>query len=158
MDRTGTRIAAAILFAALAIRIVFVLATPDYTLVHDALDYDRHAVVDRRRARVRAVLRAPDRVPPARVPDLPRRRLRSSTRTRHVEWAARIANAFVGTGIVALIGLIAFQLWGRRVALIALALGAIYIPLILVGQSIMSEPLFVLCLLGAIACVLQSTR
>ena len=70
--------------------------------------------------------------------------------------AARIANAFVGTGIVALIGLIAFQLWGRRVALIALALGAVYIPLILVGQSVMSEPLFVLCLLGAIAAVLHS--
>ena len=61
-----------------------------------------------------------------------------------------------GTGIVALIGLIAFQLWGRREALVALALGAVYIPLILVGQSVMSEPLFVLCLLGAIACVLHS--
>ena len=43
-------------------------------------------------------------------------------------------------------------------ALVALALGAVYIPLILVGQSIMSEPLFVLCLLGAIACVLKSKR
>ena len=68
--------------------------------------------------------------------------------------AARIANAFVGTGIVALIGLIAFQLWGRREALVALALGAVYVPLILVGQSVMCEPLFVLCLLGAIAAVL----
>ena len=43
MDRTGTRIAAAILFAALAIRVAFVLATPNYTLVHDAIDYDHHA-------------------------------------------------------------------------------------------------------------------
>ena len=32
-----------------------------------------------------------------------------------------------------------------------MALGAVYVPLILVGQSVMSEPLFVLCLLGAIA-------
>jgi 4-amino-4-deoxy-L-arabinose transferase-like glycosyltransferase len=53
---------------------------------------------------------------------------------------------------------IAFQLWGRREALAALALGAVYVPLILVGQSIMSEPLFVLCLLGAIACALHSRR
>ena len=65
--------------------------------------------------------------------------------------AARLANAFVGTAIVALIGLLALQLWGRREALVALALGAVYIPLILVGQSVMSEPLFVLCLLGSIA-------
>ena len=70
--------------------------------------------------------------------------------------AARLANALVGTAIVALIGLIALQLWGRREALAALALGAIYVPLILVGQSVMSEPLFVLCLLGAIAGVLHS--
>jgi 4-amino-4-deoxy-L-arabinose transferase-like glycosyltransferase len=61
----------------------------------------------------------------------------------------------VGAGIVALIGVIAFQLWGRRVALISLALGAVYVPLILVGQALMSEPLFVLCLLGAIACALR---
>ena len=52
---------------------------------------------------------------------------------------------------MALIGVIAFQLWGRREALVAMALGAVYVPLILVGQSVMSEPLFVLCMLGAIA-------
>src|SRR4029078_6029473 len=59
---------------------------------------------------------------------------------------------------VSLTVLIACDLWGRRVALVALGLGAIYIPLILVGQSIMSEPLFVLCLLGAIVAVLHSKR
>ena len=37
----------------------------------------------------------------------------------------------------------------------ALALGAVYIPLILVGQSVMSEPLFVLCMLGAVAAALK---
>ena len=109
--------------------------------------------VDRRRARVRAVLRAADGVPAARVSDLrsPASTRSSARRQGHRVEAARLANALVGTGIVALIGLIAFQLWGRREALVALALGAVYIPLILVGQSVMSEPLFVLCLLGAIA-------
>ena len=43
MDRSGTRIAAALLFAALAIRVAFVLATPNYQLIHDAIDYDNHA-------------------------------------------------------------------------------------------------------------------
>jgi len=32
---------------ALAIRVAFVLATPNYQLIHDAIDYDRHA--DRQR-------------------------------------------------------------------------------------------------------------
>ena len=155
MDRTGTRIAAAILFAALAIRIVFVIATPNYTLVHDALDYQHHAVSI---ADGHGFALSYGRPTAFRPPAYPIFLAAVYVVTGpDVEWG-RIANAFVGTGIVALIGLIAFQLWGRRVALVALALGAIYIPLILVGQSIMSEPLFVLCLLGAIAAVLHSKR
>jgi len=155
MDRSGTRIAAAILFAALAIRIVFVLATPHYTLVHDALDYQNHAVSI---AGGHGFALSYGRPTAFRPPAYPIFLAAVYAVTGpDVEWG-RIANAFVGTGIVALIGLIAFQLWGLRVALIALALGAVYIPLILVGQSIMSEPLFVLCLLGAIAAVLHSKR
>jgi 4-amino-4-deoxy-L-arabinose transferase-like glycosyltransferase len=155
MDRTGTRIAAAILFAALAIRIAFVVATPNYTLVHDALDYQHHAVsIADGHGFALSYGRPTAFRPPAYPIFLAAVYLVTGP---DVEWG-RIANAFVGTGIVALIGLIAFQLWGRRVALVALGLGAIYIPLILVGQSIMSEPLFVLCLLGAIAAVLHSKR
>jgi 4-amino-4-deoxy-L-arabinose transferase-like glycosyltransferase len=155
MDRTGTRIALALVGAALLIRVAFVVATPGYALVHDALDYQRHAVsISSGHGFALSYGRPTAFRPPAYPiflaavywvtgPD--------------VEWG-RIANAFVGAGIVALIGVIAFQLWGRRVALIALALGTVYVPLILVGQAIMSEPLFVLCLLGSIACVLRSTR
>ncbi len=54
MARRGPYIA--ILLAALAIRVVWVLATPDYPLVHDAVDYDRHAahlVAERGRLRDR---------------------------------------------------------------------------------------------------------
>ena len=43
MDRAVRATSRAILLAALAIRVAWVLATPDYQLVHDALDYDRHA-------------------------------------------------------------------------------------------------------------------
>ena len=50
---TPTRLAVAILVAALAIRVAWVLATPDYQLVHDALDYDHHAASIARRRRVR---------------------------------------------------------------------------------------------------------
>ena len=136
----------------------FVLATPNYQLIHDAIDYDRHAASIAQGHGFAPLLRAPDRVPPAGLSDLRRRRVQA----RRHGLARPIGCAppgsptrCVGTALVALIGLIAFQLWGRREALVALALGAIYIPLILVGQSVMSEPLFVVCLLGAIAAVLH---
>jgi 4-amino-4-deoxy-L-arabinose transferase-like glycosyltransferase len=149
---------AGLIFAALAIRIAFVLATPDYQLIHDAIDYDRHAVSI---AQGNGFALSYGRPTAFRPPAYPMfvagvyELVGVEDKAARVQ-AARIANAFVGTGIVALIGLIAFQLWGRRVALAALALGAGYIPLILTGQSVMSEPLFVLCLLGAIAAVLHS--
>jgi 4-amino-4-deoxy-L-arabinose transferase-like glycosyltransferase len=152
MDRTGTRLAAGIVFAALLVRVAFVLATPHYTLVHDALDYQRHAASI---ADGHGFALSYGRPTAFRPPAYPIFLAAVYAVTGpDVEWG-RIANAFVGAGIVTLIGVIAFQLWGRRVALVALALGAVYIPLILVGQSIMSEPLFVLCLLGAIACALR---
>jgi 4-amino-4-deoxy-L-arabinose transferase-like glycosyltransferase len=160
MDRSGIRIASAILFAALAIRIVFVLATPNYTLVHDAIDYDRHAASIATGHGFALSYGRPTAFRPPAYPIFVAgvyAVVGTTDKAQRVEWA-RIANAFVGVGIVALIGLIAFQLWGRREGLIALALATIYIPMILVGQSVMSEPLFVLCLLGALACVLKSTR
>ena len=133
------------------------LATPNYTLIHDAIDYDRHAASIAAGNGFALSYGRPTAFRPPAYPIFVAgvyEVVGFEDKAARIE-AARIANAFVGTGIVALIGLIAFQLWGRRVALIALGLGAIYVPLILVGQSVMSEPLFVLCLLGAIAAVLH---
>jgi 4-amino-4-deoxy-L-arabinose transferase-like glycosyltransferase len=81
-------------------------------------------------------------------------RAKTPTRLR----AGRIANALVGTAIVALIGVLCAQLFDRRVALVAMALGAVYLPLILVGGSLMSEPLFAALLLGAQAAAIQHRR
>jgi 4-amino-4-deoxy-L-arabinose transferase-like glycosyltransferase len=152
MDRSFARLAVAILLAALVFRVVWVLATPDYQLVHDAKDYDNHA----------ASIAAGDgfatsygRATAFRPPLYPIFLAGVYEVTGPDIVAARIANAFVGTGIVALIGVLAFQLWGRRESLLAMALGAVYVPLILVGQSVMSEPLAVLCMLGALAAALR---
>jgi 4-amino-4-deoxy-L-arabinose transferase-like glycosyltransferase len=155
MDRAAV---AGLIAVALAIRIAYVLATPDYTLIHDAIDYDRHAASIASGHGFALSYGRPTAFRPPAYPIFVAgvyELVGVADKAGRVE-AARIANAFVGTGIVALIGLIAFQLWGRRVSLLALALGAVYIPLILVGQSVMSEPLFVLCLLGAIAALLHS--
>jgi 4-amino-4-deoxy-L-arabinose transferase-like glycosyltransferase len=58
--------------------------------------------------------------------------------------------------VVALVALIGLQVWGRRVALLAAALAAVNPPLILVGGSLLSEPLFVVLVLGAVAVALRS--
>jgi|GEM_PF-751186 len=70
--------------------------------------------------------------------------------------AARIVLALFATGTVALIGLMAWQLAGRGPALIALLIGAVYLPLVMVGVSLMSESLFVLLVLAATNCALRA--
>jgi 4-amino-4-deoxy-L-arabinose transferase-like glycosyltransferase len=75
------------------------------------------------------------------------------------DWTAgRMVNALLGTVIVALIGLIAAQIWSRRVATVAMALAAIYPTLILIGSGLQLEPLLVTLSLAAVAAALQHRR
>jgi hypothetical protein len=61
----------------------------------------------------------------------------------------------LGTLVVALTGLIALQVWGRGVAVAAVAVAAVDTPLILVGGSLLSETLFVALVLAAVAVALR---
>src|SRR5215211_4223795 len=70
--------------------------------------------------------------------------------------AGRLEQALIGTLMVVLTGLVALQLWGRRVALAALAIGAVYLPLIAVGLTLLSDPLFVVLMLAAVSAALRS--
>ena len=63
---------------------------------------------------------------------------------------ARRLGAVLGALGVALIGILALQLWGRAAGLVATVLAAIYVPSILVGAAIMSEQLFVVLMLAAL--------
>lgn len=77
----------------------------------------------------------------------------------HARWlAARIEQAVLGTIAVGLIALVAFQLWGRRAALIAAGIAAVYPPLVHAGTSLLTEPLFVALLLAGLAAILQYRR
>src|SRR5262249_45529527 len=69
--------------------------------------------------------------------------------------AARLAQAVLGTVIAVLIGAIALRLWGRRTGLIALALAAVYPPLILFSGALMTEPLLIALLLGSVVALLD---
>ena len=152
---------AAVLLAALVLRLGYVAATPGYRRPRRPRLRPPRAV-DRGRRRLRRS------VGPARRPRSARPATRTfspaSTRSageagqprqRPRSSPGRIANAIVGTLIVALLGVIAAQLLGRRVALVAMALGAVYVPLVLVGGSLMSETLFAALLLGALAAAIR---
>jgi 4-amino-4-deoxy-L-arabinose transferase-like glycosyltransferase len=152
----------ALLAVALLIRLGYVAATPDYTLVNDARDYDFYARSIATGQGYGLSFRLPTAFRPpgytfflAGVYDITGD-AREAAEVRLPP--ARIAQALVGTLAVGLIGVVAAQLWGRRVALFAMALGAVYLPLILIGGAIMSEPLFVVLMLGALAAAIQARR
>jgi hypothetical protein len=70
----------------------------------------------------------------------------------------RLLQALIGTGVVALTGLIALQLWGWGVAVVALALAGVFAPAVVLGRILLSEPLFVLLALIAVAAALEARR
>jgi 4-amino-4-deoxy-L-arabinose transferase-like glycosyltransferase len=157
-------LAVVLVAAALVLRIAYVDATPGYGLRHDAVDYDVHARSIAQGEGFSKTL-AHGRPTAFRPPGYPyflgavyhvfkadRKPVKERVRV------ARIAQAFVGAALVALVGVIAFQLWGPTAALVALGLGAIYLPLILVGGAVMSEPLFDVFMLASLAAVLAYRR
>ena len=152
------------LAAALVLRVAYMDATPGYQLVHDAKDYDGHArsiAIGEGYSDTLAYGRPTAFRPPGYPYFLAGvYRLAGVERAPAVERirAARTAGAFVGTAIVALIGLLAGQLWGARLALPAMALGAVYVPLILVGGAVMSEPLFAAFMLAALSAAIAARR
>jgi 4-amino-4-deoxy-L-arabinose transferase-like glycosyltransferase len=153
-----------LVIGALAVRIAYVDATPGYVLRHDAHDYDVHARSIAEGQGFSKTL-AHGRPTAFRPPGYPYF-LGGVYRIFGVDRApaprrlrvARIAQAFVGTALVALVGALAAQLWGAGVALVALALAAIYVPLITVGGAVMSEPLFDAFMLAALVAAVAHRR
>jgi 4-amino-4-deoxy-L-arabinose transferase-like glycosyltransferase len=154
----------ALVVLALVLRLLYVDATPGYELRHDARDYELHAqsvAVGDGYSRHVAYGRPTAFRPPGypyflagvyRVAGVER-----APQPRRVH-AARVAQAFVGTAVVALIGAVAMVLWGSGTALVATALGAVYVPLITVGGAVMSEPLFAVAMLAALLAALLHRR
>ena len=153
------------LLLALGARIGYVVATPDYRIVHDAYDYDRHARSIAEGEGYAPLGTGPDGDTAFRPPGYPYflagvYELTSVARADPQERAraGRIGNAVVGTAVVALIGLLAAQVFSRRIALAAIALAAVYVPLVLVGGALMSETLFAALMLAAIVTAIHARR
>jgi 4-amino-4-deoxy-L-arabinose transferase-like glycosyltransferase len=156
--------AVALVALSLVLRIAYVNATPGYVVRHDARDYDVHAISIAEGQGFSKTI-AYDRPTAFRPPGYPYF-LGAVYKVFNVERAAnadrwrvaRIAQAFVGAAIVALVGVLAAQLWGSIVALVAMALTAIYVPLITVGGAIMSEPLYDVFMLASLAAAIAHRR
>jgi hypothetical protein len=144
---------ALLLGLALAARLAFVAVTPDYVPIHDDRDYDRLACAIVEGGGYPAYGPRPTadacgepvdgaRRTAFRPPGWPATLAAVYAVTEPVtsdRWlAARIFLALLGTVAVALMGVIASRLWGRRVGLLALAVGATCVPLIVAGGTLLT--------------------
>lgn len=157
MSRLSWRHAAGlVLVLALVVRLGAIAVTPEHRLVNDPLDYDRHA----------RSIAAGDGYPPSgvvaaggataiRPPGYPAFLGAVYALTGDSPLAGRIAQALLGTAIVALTMVIAVQLWGALVAVVAGLLAAVFPPLVVTGMALLSEPLFVVLVLASVAAVLR---
>jgi len=74
-----------------------------------------------------------------------------------VSWTSgRVENAVIGTLAVAAIGFLAKELWDRRVALVAMAIAAIYPPLLLASYGLGYEALLITLLTTSLACAVRA--
>jgi len=161
-----------ILAAALALRLLLIVATPAYVPEHDDRSYDRFAcsllvageypihpaITDRESCgSMPRGANPPSAFRPPGYPFALAGIYAVSAPLPGSRWThGRVANALLGTLAVVLVGLIAARIWGRRVALAALAVAAVDLPLVLVGGSLMSETLFVMLILGAVLAGLRA--
>ena len=85
--------------------------------------------------------------------------LAAAYRVFGASWSVgRLENAVIGVMAVASIGIVASQLWGRRVGFIALAIAAVHPTMVLYGSSLNLEPLLMLMLMLTLAAALQYRR
>jgi 4-amino-4-deoxy-L-arabinose transferase-like glycosyltransferase len=148
---------AVVLLGALGLRLAALRATAGYRPHHDDHSYLMHALALERTGEYPVFHVAGHAVPTAyRAPGFPALLVVARDVLGPGLTAARVAQALVGTAIVALVGVVAAEIWGRRTALVAAALAAVAPVLVLFGASLLSEPLFAALELGALACALHA--
>jgi 4-amino-4-deoxy-L-arabinose transferase-like glycosyltransferase len=130
----------AFLAGVLAVRVGLVVATHRMRLVNDPGDYFRLAVSIAHGQGFGHTTVAPGGGPTAFRPPLYPLTLGLFFKIFGVTvTGARLAQAVVGTVTVALVGVLAYQLWGRRASWVAMAVAAVYPPLLLAGGALLSE-------------------
>jgi 4-amino-4-deoxy-L-arabinose transferase-like glycosyltransferase len=151
---------------ALVVRLSFVSVTADYRPDHDDRNYDWLArSVARTGAYPTVKSTEGPRATAFRPPGYPYflgavyRAAGVTDAPDRERWrTARRAQAVLGSLGVALVGLLGGALFGRRAAWVAMALAAVYPPLLLVEGALVSEVLFVPLVLAAVLAALRASR
>lgn len=139
-----------LLALALGVRIAVAVAAADVPLTSDPTDFDRHARSIAAGDWYPESSVVPDGGPTAiRPPAYPLVLGAVYALTDDSTSAGRLAQGVLGTVVVALIGVLAAQLWGRRAGLVSLGIAAVYPPLIVFGGTLLTEPLFLTLMLTA---------
>lgn len=148
-----------LLAVALAVRVALVLATPGFSPVFDAFDYDRHAAAIADGGGYPQSLIAAEGGPSAfRPPAYPYLLGATYELTGQRYTAGRLLGAALGTLTVLLIYMLAAALWSRRMALVSGALAAGFPPLVWLNGSLASEALFLPAGLGALLAAVAFQR
>lgn len=155
----GNRAAAAVLVVAFGVRLAWLVGTRHLVLANDPADYQRLAVsIASGHGFGRSVLAYGNGPTAFRPPLWP-------LFLGVLYWligvhllAARFVEVVLGTLTVGLIGLLAGQIWGRRPALAAMALAALYPGFVLAGGSLLSESLSLPLAIGSLSAALAARR
>jgi 4-amino-4-deoxy-L-arabinose transferase-like glycosyltransferase len=148
-----------VILLALVVRTAVVIADTGYVPAHDAYDYDRHARSIAAGEGYPESAWVRDGGPSAyRPPVYPYFLGAVYAVSGDSQTAGRVANIALGGVMVLLLYLIANRIWGRRVALVAAGMAAVFPPLVLISRDLLSEPLFLVIELGAVLCVLAFRR
>jgi 4-amino-4-deoxy-L-arabinose transferase-like glycosyltransferase len=146
----------ALVVLALVIRVGAVAMDGNYLPRHDSFDYDRHARSIAAGDGFPQSGYVPDGGPSAlRAPGYPYALGLVYAVSGDSIAAGRIFGAALGALTVLLLFLLARRIWGRRIALFAAALAAVFPPLVALSTELFSENLFIPILLGAVLCVLR---
>lgn len=147
----------AVLAVALGVRCAYVLSTRGYRPVFDGGDYVRIAVSLAHGHGWAGSVFTPG-ASAFRPPLYPLFLATVFAATGDSITAARLAQSVVGTAGVALIGLVAWQLAGRRAALAAAGIAAVLPALVVLDGALMSETLFLPLMTASVAAALRARR
>jgi 4-amino-4-deoxy-L-arabinose transferase-like glycosyltransferase len=152
-----SRAGLALIGAALALRAVLVRLTPGYVPHHDDRAYLLHALALVHTHAYPVYHVAGHAVPTAyRAPGWPFVLAIVHAVLGGGLVAPRLVQAALGAAVVAAVGAVSAEVWGRRTALIAMAIAAVSPALVVFGASLLSEPLFAALALASIACALHA--
>jgi len=144
---------------ALVVRVAAIAVDSGYHPQQDAWDYDRHARSIAGGDGFPDSYYVLDRGPSAlRAPGYPYFLGALYAISGNSVTVGRLANAALGALVVLLLYLIARRIWGRRIALLAAALVAVFPPLVLLSRELLSESLFIALELGMVLCILEFRR